>query len=103
MYPLNPLYSSCDSHNYKHLDRLELRFTVKFPAVKEVRRADVNMLYFNVLDKLPAPEDSSFMHEMHSLLHAVQSIDKEGSIAHRFGKMVRSLSNGTNEFITTKD
>ena len=100
---LNRLYEQCNSFIGKTLtkdnDTISIKFAVKINEFENgeymVRRNDVNMLYFNVLNAL-LPEDG--IKDLYEIRRFIMANDKNGYFTHKIEKIVDTLSNGNNNY-----
>ena len=94
---MNTLYEMCNKFKGVKKPEIGVSFSVKFTE-EEVRPHHVSRLYHSILETLPSSKDKTFMQEMHEIRWLLIGNCEDKDIVERFTKLVRSLSNGTNEF-----
>ncbi len=91
MKKLNRLYELCNENVYNTTDKIKVSFEVKFPEPKEIRRNDVNHLYFSVVDTLISREQIENLHKIRSYL---RSTDETGYYDKLISDILHSILNG---------
>lgn len=99
----NRLYEQCNRFIGKILtkenDTISIKFGVRIKQLEDeerrVRRNDVNMLYFNILDSL-LPEDG--MKDLYEIRSFIRTNDKDGFFTQKIEKIIDTLSNGNSNY-----
>lgn len=98
----NKLYENCEKFLGRLLnkdeDTISIKFGVSFPInkgeVKEVRRKDVNNLYFNIVESVTTRE---MIEDLDDLRSYIRSIDKVGFHREKIENIIDAIYNG-NEY-----
>lgn len=93
MKELNRLYELCNRNVYNTTDKIKVSFEVKFPEPKEIRRNDVNHLYFSIVDTLISQKQ---MENLYKIREYLRSTDETGYYDKLISDILHSISNGTN-------
>lgn len=98
----NKLYESCEKFIGRLLNKddntISIKFGVSFPInkgeIKEVRREDVNNLYFNIVESVTPRE---MIEDLYDLRSYIRSIDKVGFHREKIENIIDCIYNG-NEY-----
>lgn len=98
----NKLYKSCEKFMGRLLnkddDTISIKFGVSFPInkgeIKEVRREDVNNLYFNIVESVTPRE---MIEDLYDLRSYIRSVDKDGLHREMIESIIDAIYNG-NEY-----
>lgn len=98
----NKLYESCEKFMGRLLNKddntISIKFGISFPInkeeIKEVRRADVNNLYFNIVESVTTRE---MIEDLYDLRRFIRSVDKEGFHREKIENIIDAIYNG-NEY-----
>lgn len=98
----NKLYESCEKFIgrllNKDADTISIQFGVSFPInkgeIKEVRREDVNNLYFNIVESVTPRE---MIEDLYDLRSYIRSVDKDGLHREMIESIIDAIYNG-NEY-----
>ena len=98
----NKLYESCEKFIGRLLNKddntISIKFGVSFPInkgeIKEVRREDVNNLYFNIVESVTTRE---MIKDLYDLRSYIGSIDKVGFHREKIENIIDAIYNG-NEY-----
>lgn len=98
----NKLYGSCEKFIGRLLNKddntISIKFGVSFPInkgeIKEVRREDVNNLYFNIVESVTTRE---MIEDLYDLRSYIRSVDKDGLHREKIENILDALYNG-NEY-----
>lgn len=98
----NKLYKSCEKFMgrllNKYDDTISIKFGVSFPInkgeIKEVRREDVNNLYFNIVESVTPRE---MIEDLYDLRSYIRSVDKDGLHREMIENIIDAIYNG-NEY-----
>jgi len=88
---MNKLYELCNNQIYTTKDRIGVNFQIKFDEEKEVRRNDVNQLYFNVIDTLL---DREKIEDLYIIRNFIRTNDRDGEITKKIDRIVDGIANG---------
>lgn len=91
MKKLNRLYELCNKNVYNTTDKIKVSFEIKFPEPKEIRRNDVNHLYFSIVDTLISQEHIKNLHKVRNYL---RSTDETGYYDKLISDILNSILNG---------
>ena len=100
---LNGLYEQCNRFIGKILTEEDNTISIKFGVTVNqfengeyrVRRNDVNMLYFNILDSL-LPKDG--MKDLYEIRSFIRANDRDGFFIKKIENIVDTLSNGNSNY-----
>lgn len=98
----NKLYESCEKFMGRLLNKddntISIKFGISFPInggeIKEVRREDVNNLYFNIVESVTPRE---MIEDLYDLRRYIRSIDKVGFHREKIENIIDAIYNG-NEY-----
>ena len=98
----NKLYESCEKFMGSLLNKddntISIKFGISFPInkgeIKEVRREDVNNLYFNIAESVTPRE---MIEDLYDLRSYIRSVDKDGLHREKIENILDALYNG-NEY-----
>ena len=98
----NKLYESCEKFIGRLLNKddntISIKFGISFPInrgeIKEVRREDVNNLYFNLVESVTPRE---LIEDLYDLRSYIRSVDKDGLHREKIESILDALYNG-NEY-----
>lgn len=91
MKKLNRLYELCNRNVYSTTDKIKVSFEIKFPEPKEIRRNDVNHLYFSIVDTLISREH---IENLHKIREYIRSTDETGYYDKLISDILHSILNG---------
>lgn len=91
MKELNRLYELCNRNIYNTVDKIKVSFEIKFPEPKEIRRNDVNHLYFSIIDTLISREE---MENLHKIKTYLRSVDETGYYDKLISDILNNIING---------
>lgn len=91
MKKLNRLYELCNRNVCNTADKIEVSFEIKFPEPKEIRRNDVNHLYFSIIDTLISREH---MENLHKIRNYLRSTDETGYYDKLISDILNNIING---------
>ena len=95
----NKLYESCEKFMGRLLNKddntISIKFGISFPInkgeIKEVRREDVNNLYFNIVESVTTRE---MIEDLYDLRSYIRSIDKVGFHREKIENIIDAIYNG---------
>lgn len=98
----NKLYESCEKFMGRLLNKddntISIKFGISFPInkgeFKEVRREDVNNLYFNIVESVTPRE---MIEDLYDLRSYIRSVDKDGLHREMIESIIDAIYNG-NEY-----
>lgn len=98
----NKLYENCEKFIGRLLNKddntISIKFGISFPInkgeIKEVRREDVNNLYFNIVESVTPRE---MIEDLYDLRSYIRSVDKDGLHREKIESILDALYNG-NEY-----
>ena len=91
MKELNKLYDLCNRNICNTTDKIKVSFDIKFPEPKEIRRNDVNHLYFSIIDTLISREEIENLHKIRNYL---RSVDETGYYDKLISDILNNIING---------
>lgn len=91
---MNKLYEACNSFMGKNTDKIGLRFDVRFSEIKNIRRNDVNALYFSVVEQLL---DKDEIKDLYLIRNFIMANDRSGEIYKKINHIVLNIANGGHE------
>ena len=97
----NKLYESCEKFMGRLLNKddntISIKFGVSFPInkgeIKEVRREDVNNLYFNIVESVTTREMIEDLYDLRSFIRAVDNIG-DGYYKEKIENIIDAIYNG---------
>ena len=98
----NKLYESCEKFLGNTLTQKDNQISIKFgvsfiideDVTKELRRNDINNLYFNIVESVISREMCEDLYDLRSF---IRSIDKEGTHREKIENIIDAIYNG-NEY-----
>lgn len=91
MKKLNRLYELCNRNIYNTTNKIKVSFDIKFPEPKEIRRNDVNHLYFSIVDTLISREEIENLYKIRTYL---RSADETGYYDKLISDILNNIING---------
>ena len=91
---MNKLYEMCNSSLGQVTNKIGVNFTTVFPEDMEVRRNQVNTLYFSIVESLLSKEQ---LEDLHHIRSYVRSVDKTGDISTLLDNIMHTIYNGTKD------
>lgn len=91
MKKLNRLYELCNRDVYNTTDEIKVSFETRFPEPKEIRRNDVNYLYFSIVDTLISREQ---MENLRKIREYIRSTDETGYYDKLISDILHNILNG---------
>lgn len=91
---MNKLYEMCNSSLGQVTNKIGVNFTTVFPEDMEVRRNQVNTLYFSIVESLLSREQ---LEDLHHIRNYVRSVDKAGDISTLLDNILNTIYNGTKD------
>ena len=98
----NKLYESCEKFLGNTLTQKDNQISIKFgvsfiideDVTKELRRNDINNLYFNIVESVISREMCEDLYDLRSF---IRSVDKEGTHREKIENIIDAIYNG-NEY-----
>ena len=90
----NKLYEMCNHSIGQVTSKIGVNFTTMLPEETEVRRNDVNTLYFSVVTSLFSKEQ---LEDLHHIRNYVRSVDETGGISTLLDNIINTIYNGTKD------
>ena len=98
----NKLYESCEKFLGNTLTQKDNQISIKFgvsffideDVTKELRRKDINNLYFNIVESVISREMCEALYDLRSF---IRSVDKEGTHREKIENIIDAIYNG-NEY-----
>ncbi len=95
----NKLYESCEKFLGNTLTKKDNQISIKFGVsfniyedeTKELRRNDINNLYFNIVESVISREMCEDLYDLRSF---IRSVDKEGTHREKIGNIIDAIYNG---------
>lgn len=91
MKELNRLYELCNRRVGGTTDKIKVSFEIKFTEPKEIRRNDVNHLYFSIIDTLISREEIENLYKIRTYL---RSVDETGYYDKLISDILNNIING---------
>ena len=91
---MNKLYEMCNHSIGQVTNKIGVNFTTVLPEEMEIRRNDVNALYFSVVEQLLSKEQ---LEDLHHIRSYVRSVDKTGNISTLLDNILHTIYNGTRD------
>lgn len=91
MKEYNRIYKLCDRYLGRTSNKISVSFETKFPEHKEIRRNDVNHLYFSIVDTLISQEEMENLYKIRTYL---RSVDETGYYDKLISGILHNISNG---------
>jgi len=91
MKEYNRIYKLCDRYLGRTSNKISVSFEIKFPEPKEIRRNDVNHLYFSIVDTLISQEEMENLYKIRTYL---RSVDKTGYYDKLISDILNNIING---------
>lgn len=91
MKKLNKLYELCNKNIYSTTDKIKVSFEIKFQEPKEIRRNDVNHLYFYIIDTLISREE---IENLRKIREYIRSTDETGYYDKLISDIYHNILNG---------
>lgn len=91
---MNKLYEMCNSSLGQVTNKIGVNFTTVFSEDMEVRRNQVNTLYFSIVESLLSREQ---LEDLHHIRNYVRSVDKTGDISTLLDNIMHTIYNGTKD------
>lgn len=91
MKTLNRLYELCNRNISSTTDKIKVSFETRFPEPKEIRRNDVNHLYFSIVETLISREQIENLHKIRNYL---RSVDETGYYDKLISDILNNIING---------
>lgn len=91
MKTLNRLYELCNRNISNTTDKIKVSFETRFPEPKEIRRNDVNHLYFSIVETLISREQIENLHKIRNYL---RSVDETGYYDKLISDILNNIING---------
>ena len=91
---MNKLYEMCNSSLGQVTNKIGVNFTTVFPEDMEVRRNQVNTLYFSIVESLLSEGQ---LKDLHHIRDYVRSVDKTGNISALLDNIMHTIYNGTKD------
>lgn len=91
MKEYNRIYKLCDRYLGRTSNKISVSFETKFPEHKEIRRNDVNHLYFSIIDSIISQEQIENLYKIRTYL---RSVDGTGYYDKLISDILDNITNG---------